>query len=113
MPATNRRILVWAEVDTKVPYCRQHVLRLEGRGEFPQRVQIGPGRVGWWSDEVDQWLASRTRGAPPQREQLGPKAPSAPEPDAEDLELLRRLAVKFDLDLVPRKPERRRGGGPP
>ena len=113
MPATNRRILVWAEVETQVPYCRQHVLRLEGRGEFPQRVQIGPGRIGWWSDEVDQWLASRTRGAPPRREQLEPKAPSAPEPDAEDFEVLHKLAAKFGLELVPTKPERRRRGSAP
>ncbi|MGH7909872.1 MAG: helix-turn-helix transcriptional regulator [Thermodesulfobacteriota bacterium] len=36
--------------------------RLEHRGQFPQRVRIGPNSVGWFEDEVLAWLESRTRG---------------------------------------------------
>jgi predicted DNA-binding transcriptional regulator AlpA len=106
-------LITWPQLEPQVPFVRQTILRLEERGEFPERVQVGPGRVAWWQDEVDAWLASRIRGAPQQRKQLGPKAPSAPEPDPEDLDLLRRLAAKHGLDLVPRKPERRRSGSGP
>jgi predicted DNA-binding transcriptional regulator AlpA len=105
-------LITWPQLEAQVPFVRQTVGRLEQRGEFPQRVQVGPNRVAWWQDEVDAWLAARTRGAPPQHKQLGPKS-APPEPDAEDVEVLRRLAAKLGLDLVP-KPERRRrsGSGP-
>jgi prophage regulatory protein len=33
--------------------------RMEKRGEFPQRRQISPGRVGWLESEITAWLESR------------------------------------------------------
>jgi prophage regulatory protein len=36
--------------------------RLEKKGEFPQRVQLGERAVGWYEDEVDQWIRARVRG---------------------------------------------------
>jgi predicted DNA-binding transcriptional regulator AlpA len=116
MPADRDRhfLITWAQLKPQIPYVRQHVLRLEDKDEFPQRVQVGPGRVCWWQDEIDEWLASRARGAPPQRAQLGPKAPPSPAPDdTEALSLLRQLAAKHGLDLVPQKSERRKGGSSP
>jgi len=38
------------------------IWRLEKAGEFPERVNITPSRVGWIEEEVDKWLASRPRG---------------------------------------------------
>ena len=32
------------------------IWRWERDGLFPQRHQIGPRSVAWYSDEVDQWL---------------------------------------------------------
>jgi predicted DNA-binding transcriptional regulator AlpA len=29
---------------------------------FPEPVQIGPNRIGWYADEVDEWLENRPRG---------------------------------------------------
>jgi prophage regulatory protein len=107
------RLLTWPELEPKIPYGRQHVGRLEKADRFPKRIQVGPGRVAWWESEVDAWLASRVRGAPPQRTQLGPKSRPAPEPDPEDLEVLRRLLAKFKLEIVPAKQRRREGRSPP
>jgi prophage regulatory protein len=42
-----------------IPYCPQHVARLEKAGEFPQRVQLGRCRVAWYCAEIEAWIASR------------------------------------------------------
>jgi prophage regulatory protein len=57
------RVLTWPQVAALVPYTRQHVGRLEADDRFPKRLQIGPGRVGWWESEVLGWLHERGRGA--------------------------------------------------
>ena len=46
----------------RVPYSRQHGERLERRGEFPQRIQVGVGRVAWRQVEIDDWIRNRPRG---------------------------------------------------
>ncbi len=64
VPTRRRdRVLTWPQVAELVPYTRQHVGRLEARDAFPKRLQIGPGRVGWWESEVLAWLDERGRGA--------------------------------------------------
>ena len=45
--------------DHGVPYCREHVRRLERAGEFPARVHIGKNCVGWVADEVDRWVEAK------------------------------------------------------
>lgn len=42
-----------------IPYTRMHIDRLEKAKQFPQRVRLGPGCVGWVADEVADWLAKR------------------------------------------------------
>jgi predicted DNA-binding transcriptional regulator AlpA len=44
---------------------RWTLLRLEKQGLFPKRVHPTPGKVTWWSDEIDAHLASASakRGA--------------------------------------------------
>ena len=42
-----------------VPYSSQHIQRLEKEGKFPQRVQLGPCRVGWVVEEVEAWVRER------------------------------------------------------
>src|SRR4249920_1219580 len=37
--------------------------RLERKGEFPARLHLTGGHVGWWLDEVMAWLESRPRGS--------------------------------------------------
>lgn len=65
------RFLLKAEVIARVGYTDQHLLRLEKKGRFPRRVQIGPGRVGWPDVEIDAWqaalIAARDSGTPQPR----------------------------------------------
>lgn len=34
--------------------------RMERQGEFPKRVRLSPGRVGWREQEVVAWIDSRS-----------------------------------------------------
>lgn len=40
-----------------VLYSPAHIDRLEKAGQFPKRVRLGPNRVGWLDQEVQEWLA--------------------------------------------------------
>jgi prophage regulatory protein len=42
-----------------ITYCRVHLQRLEDEGSFPQRIQIGAGRIGWLEREIDAWIETR------------------------------------------------------
>ena len=53
------RILSKRDVKALVLYTPQHVERLEKAGQFPERVRLGPNRVGWIEDEVLDWLQQR------------------------------------------------------
>ncbi|MCK1349402.1 AlpA family phage regulatory protein [Bradyrhizobium sp. 168] len=37
---------------------RRQIDRLEAQGKFPKRVPIGANRVGWVTDEVDDWVSA-------------------------------------------------------
>jgi prophage regulatory protein len=53
-------------VAEKVLYSPAHIARLEAAGQFPKRVRLGQGRVGWVEEEVEGWLRERVllRDAP-------------------------------------------------
>ena len=53
------RILSKRQVKELVLYSTQHIARLEKAGQFPQRVRLGPNRVGWVEREVLDWLEER------------------------------------------------------
>ena len=53
------RIIRRRELKTKCGYSAAHVDRLERAGDFPKRVVLGPGAVGWLEHEVDDWIRSR------------------------------------------------------
>ncbi len=44
-----------------VGLSRATIWRLEGKGEFPARLQLSAGRVGYLRCDVEQWLAERPR----------------------------------------------------
>ena len=33
--------------------------RMERRGDFPKRVRLSPGRVGWLKADIEAWISSR------------------------------------------------------
>lgn len=72
--AQSFRLITRSELLSIVPYTPQHILRLEKRGLFPRRVQVGPNRVAWLLSEVEEWVATRvferdTSGRRPERQE--------------------------------------------
>ena len=59
MVAPSDRLIAKRELCRMVPYTPQHILRLEKRGKFPRRIQVGPNRVAWLLSEVQEWIAAR------------------------------------------------------
>ena len=53
------RLLSKKQVKEKVLYSFAHIDRLEKAGDFPVRVRLSVGRVGWIEDEVERWLLAR------------------------------------------------------
>ena len=42
-----------------IPYCPQHIARLEKAGLFPQRIILGQCRVAWCYGEIRAWIDER------------------------------------------------------
>jgi prophage regulatory protein len=60
---TNRRFLLGPAVRERAGGLHDSTLwRMEQRGEFPKRVKVSPGRVGWLESDVDAWIAKRLEG---------------------------------------------------
>jgi prophage regulatory protein len=55
----GRRFIDWPQLKLRVPFTRQHLLRLERAGRFPKRVQIGDCRVAWVEEEIEAWIEAR------------------------------------------------------
>lgn len=57
--AQSLRLITRSVLLAIVPYTPQHILRLEKRGLFPRRVQVGANRVAWLLSEIEAWIALR------------------------------------------------------
>jgi prophage regulatory protein len=57
-------ILRIKDVVKKTSMCRASVYNLINRGEFPPQKKLIGNRVGWNSDEVEMWIASRESISP-------------------------------------------------
>jgi predicted DNA-binding transcriptional regulator AlpA len=82
---TARNIIRRREVKRRTGYSDTTIWRGEQAGKFPRRVLLNPdagpkGGVGWFEDEIDEWVHNRVRGVnrplPIQRKPK-PMAPSA------------------------------------
>jgi prophage regulatory protein len=71
-----------AELQRLVPFSMVHIWRLEKRGEFPARVQLGENSIGWHLEEVQGWIESRIRagGRAPKRREATDAANSSGKP---------------------------------
>jgi prophage regulatory protein len=58
-----RRIIRRREVEGRTGYSGTTIWRKERDGQFPKRVQLSSDgiAVGWYEDEVDDWIQSRIR----------------------------------------------------
>ena len=57
----RRRILRPKGVTEKIDRSRVQIWRDVRAGRFPAPIQLGPNAIGWFEDEIDDWLASRPR----------------------------------------------------
>jgi len=55
-----RRIISKKEVVKISSLSYTTIWRLERAGRFPARVQLSDRRVGWYEDEIETWLESRS-----------------------------------------------------
>ncbi len=58
---SETRILRLPEVLVRVGLSRSTVYQLMAAGDFPASVRLTPTSVGWRSDDIDAWIASRVR----------------------------------------------------
>ena len=58
------RVITRRELRLLVPYTPQHILRLEKKKKFPERIKVGERRVGWWLHEVLAWLDKKSGKEP-------------------------------------------------
>jgi len=57
-----RRILRRREVTRRTGASPSTQDRLEAMGKFPKRVRLSSNAVGWYEDEIAEWIESRPRG---------------------------------------------------
>ncbi len=56
-----RRLLRFDAVRERTGLSRSTIWRLEQRGSFPQHRRLSLNAVGWLEEEIDTWIASRSR----------------------------------------------------
>jgi prophage regulatory protein len=56
---TEDRIMDADELEAKVRMSKRHIARMEKRGQFPRRIQLAEGRVGWSAREVLGWIETK------------------------------------------------------
>lgn len=56
---TQDRILRAHEVQQIVGISRSTIWRLERKGQFPARLPLGTGSVGWLKSDIETWMQNR------------------------------------------------------
>jgi prophage regulatory protein len=56
----HMNVLRWPQLKEVVGLSRSTVWRLEQSRDFPQRVKLSAGAVGWIRQEVEEWLRRKT-----------------------------------------------------
>lgn len=62
--APNGRFLCMRDVVADTGLSEPTINRMHRRGDFPAKVQLSPGRTGWWESEYLAWKADRARARP-------------------------------------------------
>lgn len=57
----KRNILRLWEVIKRVKLCKSQIYALKAQGRFPQSVKISGRAVGWYEDEIDEYIETRPR----------------------------------------------------
>jgi prophage regulatory protein len=61
MTTPARRILRDRELDETTKTSRITRWRWRRKGKFPAPVELGPNCIGYFEDEIQEWLSSRPR----------------------------------------------------
>ena len=59
MDKYNTRILRKPDLTLKIALSDATIARLERKGKFPKRIQLGGNSVGWLESEIDAWIQER------------------------------------------------------
>jgi len=57
-----RRVLSFKQLTNFIQVSRAQINRWERTGQFPRRIQVSATRVGWYEDEVTDFIESRRQG---------------------------------------------------
>lgn len=55
----TERVIRKPELMARIGLSDASIWRMERRGTFPKRIQLGGNSVGWLQSEIDQWLQDR------------------------------------------------------
>ncbi len=55
------RVVRLPDVLARVGLSRSTLWRLIKAGQFPKPIKLGGRAVGWIEEEIDEWIASRSR----------------------------------------------------
>jgi predicted DNA-binding transcriptional regulator AlpA len=72
--APPRRIYRDDDLQKAIPVHPTTRLRWERKGLFPRRIVLGENSIGWYADEVDEWIESRARATEAGRPSPNPRA---------------------------------------
>jgi len=55
----GQRVIRKPELFNKVPLSDATIWRREKAGDFPKRIKLGGNSVGWFENEIEDWLTKK------------------------------------------------------
>ena len=55
----EKRVIRKPELLTRIPLSDVTIWRREKMGDFPKRIKLGGNSVGWFENEIDEWLSKK------------------------------------------------------
>jgi prophage regulatory protein len=90
-----------------ISFSRTHLLRLEAAGQFPRRVQIAPGTIGWVKSELEEFAARAVAARSAYGPASMPQAQASQQADVSDrarrLSVVARIGDEPKLSNSPRR----------
>lgn len=57
----SQRVIRKPELFSKLSLSDATIWRLERAGKFPKRIQLGGNSVGWFANEIEDWLEQKSQ----------------------------------------------------
>jgi prophage regulatory protein len=55
-------IIRWKQLKEMIGISRSTVERLEASNNFPKRIILSKNSIGWYLEEIEEWIKNRKRG---------------------------------------------------